>query len=91
MELVAVLLSPLLIDLPSLYFHHYALLVFALHILLQDCLSNAHVDLQLTLQLLHPILQQRESPEALDFLTTINGSIPKRGMQVRSTLILWEV
>ena len=141
---------PLLIDfLPSLYFHHYALLVCALHILLQDCLSNAqidfvqllpelygersctanahslthlakyvrlwgplwthsafgfesknghlkhlfharsnivdqlafNVDLQLTLQLIHPILQQRESPEVLDFLMTTNGSVLRRGMQ----------
>ena len=36
---------PLFMDfLPSLYLHHYALLVCALHILLQDSLSNAQVD-----------------------------------------------
>ena len=36
---------PLLMDfLPYLYLHHYTLLVCALHILLQDSLSNAQVD-----------------------------------------------
>ena len=40
-----------------------------------------NVDLQLTLQLLHPILQQKESPKTLDFLMTTNGSVQRRGMQ----------
>ena len=39
-----------------------------------------NVDLQLTLQLLHPILLQKESPETLDYLMTTNGSAPRRGM-----------
>jgi len=149
---------PLLLDfLPSLYFHHFALLVCALHILLQDCLSttqinaaeemlrdfttllpelygersctaNAHllihlpkyvrlwgplwthsafgfescnghlkylfhsqanivdqlvfnVDVQQTLQLLHPLLLQKESAEILEFLNAMNGSTPRRGIQ----------
>ena len=36
---------PLLLDfLPSLYFHHFSLLVCALHILLLDCLSCSQID-----------------------------------------------
>ena len=149
---------PLLLDfLPSLYFHHFALLVCALHILLQDslstvqidaaeqmlcdfvtllpelygersCTANAHLlihlpkyvrlwgplwthsafgfesknghlkylfhsrvniidqlvfnlDVQQTLQLLHPLLLKRESIEVLEFLNAMNGNTPRRGMQ----------
>ena len=36
---------PLLVEyLPALYFHHYALLVCAIHILLQDCMTAAQID-----------------------------------------------
>lgn len=149
---------PLLLDfLPSLYFHHFALLVCALHILLLDCIStnqikaaelmlhdfitllpelygeksctaNAHLlshlpkyvklwgplwthsafgfesynghlkylfhsrakivdqlvfnlDVQQTLQLLHPCLMKCESAELLDFLAVMNGKNRNRDMQ----------
>lgn len=143
--------------LPSLFLHHYALLVCALHILLQDCLSTAqidaaeamlfdfvallpelyggksctanshllthlpkyvrfwgplwthsafgfesknghlkhlfhsrfnivdqlcfNIDIQQTIQLLHPTLQLKESVEVLDFLRAMSGSTPRRAMQ----------
>ena len=58
---------------------HLKHLFHALSNIIDQLVFNVH--LQLTLLLLHPILQQRESPETLDFLMTTNGTVPGRGMQ----------
>ena len=41
-----------------------------------------NIDIQQTLQLLHPELQQKESTETLNFLMTMNGNAPRRGMKL---------
>ena len=58
---------------------HLKHLFHALSNIIDQLVFNVH--LQLTLLLLHPILQQRESPETLDFLMMTNGTVPGRGMQ----------
>ena len=40
-----------------------------------------NIDVQQTLQLLHPELQQKASTETLDFLSAMNGNTPRRGMK----------
>ena len=40
-----------------------------------------NLDVQQTLQLLHPSLLQNESVEVLEFLNGMNGNIPKKGMR----------
>ena len=41
-----------------------------------------NIDIQQTLQLLHPELQQKESTETLNFLMAMNGNAPRRGMKL---------
>lgn len=45
-----------------------------------------NIDVQQTLQLLHPELQQKASTETLDFLLAMNGNAPRWGMKFIETI-----